>query len=290
MQLQKAQFNSFQGKNLRSCHLKLKMSNSSSSNAAEGYKQSSLSVQKVVGEKFIQTDVCPQAGDAILDLGCGTGELSAYLAELVGPEGNVVAVDPDKERLLLAQQSYGDVKNLSFVEGSASNFPGIRSQSYDIVFSNQVIHWIPDKQEVFKNMFESLKSGGKIAARYIEHLPSFVVSAYKDLNPENTERLCEMFHGELRATIEQYCSSAGFRIIKSYDLLSTQLVFQNINSLLKWIWTLTHGVFDPKLATDERLQRYYPYASRNGKPPFDFRGIKEESVTCHLIAVKQAGD
>ena len=266
------------------------MSNSSSSNAAEGYKQSSLSVQKVVGEKFIHTDVCPQAGDAILDFGCGTGELSAYLAELVGPEGKVVAVDPDKERLLLAQQSYGDVKNLSFVEGSASNFPGIRSQSYDIVFSNQVIHWIPDKQEVFKNMFESLKSGGKIAARYIEHLPSFVVSAYKDLNPENTERLCEMFHGELRATIEQYCSSAGFRIIKSYDLLSTQLVFQNINSLLKWIWTLTHGVFDAKLATDERLQRYYPYASRNGKPPFDFRGIKEESVTCHLIAVKQAGD
>ena len=173
------------------------MSNSSSSNAAEGYKQSSLSVQKVVGEKFIHTDVCPQAGDAILDFGCGTGELSAYLAELVGPEGNVVAVDPDKERLLLAQQSYGDVKNLSFVEGSASNFPGIRSQSYDIVFSNQVIHWIPDKQEVFKNMFESLKSGGKIAARYIEHLPSFVVSAYKDLNPENTERLCEMFHGQL---------------------------------------------------------------------------------------------
>jgi len=266
------------------------MSNSPSSNAAEGYKQTSLSVQKVGGEKFIQTDVCPQAGDAILDLGCGTGELSAYLAELVGPEGKVVGVDPDKERILLAQQSYVEVKNLSFVEGNASNFPGIGSQSYDIVFSNQVIHWIPDKEEVFKNMFESVKSGGKIAARYIEHLPSFVVSAYRELNPENTERLCEMFEGEERATIEQYCSSAGFRITKSYDLLSTQLVFQNIYSLLKWIWTLTHGVFDPKLATEERLQRYYPYASRNGKPPFDFRGIKEESAACHLIAVKQAGD
>ena len=266
------------------------MSNSSNSNAAEGYKQSSLYVQKVAGEMFIQTDVCPQTGDAVLDLGCGTGELSAYLAELVGPEGKVVAVDPDKERILLAQQSFSKVKNLSFVEGSASNFPGIGSHSYDIVFSNQVIHWIPDKQEVFKNMFESLKSGGKIAARYIEHLPSFVVSAYKQLNPENTERLCGMFQGEERATIEQYCSSAGFCIIKSYDLLSSQLVFQSIDSLLKWIWTLTHGVFNPKLVNEERLQKYYPYLSRNGKPPFDFRGIKEESGVCHLIAVKQAGD
>ena len=46
---------------------------------------------------FIKTDVCPRAGDIILDLGCGTGDLSAYLAELVGPNGKVVAVDPDKD-------------------------------------------------------------------------------------------------------------------------------------------------------------------------------------------------
>ena len=59
----------------------------------------------------------------------GTGDLSTYLAELVGPKGKVVAVDPDKERILLAQTSYGDVNNLSFLEGSASNFPGIASES-----------------------------------------------------------------------------------------------------------------------------------------------------------------
>ena len=51
----------------------------SSNSAAGGYKQVSFSEQKVDGETFIQTDVCPQAGDAILDLGCGTGELSAYI-------------------------------------------------------------------------------------------------------------------------------------------------------------------------------------------------------------------
>ena len=54
--------------------------------AAEGYQQASLLQQKVDGEDFIQKDVCPKAGDVILDLGCGTGELSAYLAELVGSE------------------------------------------------------------------------------------------------------------------------------------------------------------------------------------------------------------
>ena len=96
-----------------------------------------------------------------------------------------------------------------------------------------------------------------------------------------------MCHFEERAKIEKYCFSAGFQIIKSYDTLTTQLIFESIESLLKWLWSGTHGVFDPKLVTEERLQRYYPYSSRDGKPPFDFRGIREESTICRLIAVKQ---
>ena len=152
------------------------MANLFSYDAALGYKQSSLSVQKVDGQMFIETEVCPQAGDAILDLGCGTGELSAYLAELVGPQGKVVAVDPDKQQILLAQQSYSEVKNLSFVEGSASNFPGIGSQSYDIIFCNYVIHWIAGKQELFNNMFEGLKHGGKIAIQFVDYVCPFVSS------------------------------------------------------------------------------------------------------------------
>jgi len=266
------------------------MANSSSNSAAKGYKQSSLSVQKVDGEMFIQTDVCPQAGDTILDLGCGTGELSAYLAELVGPEGKVVAVDPDKERILLAQQSYDEVKNLSFVEGSASNFPGIGSESYDIIFSNHVIHWIPDKQEVFNIMFASLKRGGKLAIQYNDCFLSFEMSAYKVLNPENAPRFLEMCQFEHRAKIEEYCSTAGFHIVTSYDTFSKQLVFESIESLLNWIFSCSHGIFDPTLVTEERLQRYYPYSSRDGKQPFDFRGIKEESSVSRLIAGKQVGE
>ena len=64
-----------------------------------GYKEASKSAQRVDGKDFIQTDVLPKAGDVILDLGCGTGELSACLAELVGPEGKIIGVDPDKERI-----------------------------------------------------------------------------------------------------------------------------------------------------------------------------------------------
>ena len=136
-------------------------------------------------------------------------------------------------------------------------------------------------------MFESLKPGGKIALQYVDYICPFVSSAFKELNPENAERIYEMYHCDERPGIEQYCPSAGFRITESYDTHSTQQVFQTIDSLLNWLWSSTHGAFDPTLATEERLQRYYPYSSRDGKPPFDFRGIKEESRVCRLIAVKK---
>lgn len=44
------------------------------------------------------------AGDKVLDLGCGTGNLAVVLSELVGPEGKVVAVDPDEERIKIAKE------------------------------------------------------------------------------------------------------------------------------------------------------------------------------------------
>ena len=157
--------------------------------AAEGYQQASLLQQKVDGEDFIQKDVCPKAGDVILDLGCGTGELSAYLAELVGSEGKVIGVDPDNERIQLARESHKQVKNLSFVEGSASILPQTGLGPFDIIFSNYALHFMKNKKQVFNNMFNSLKAGGKIAISYEDCLPPFEFNAYMLMNPENGERI-----------------------------------------------------------------------------------------------------
>ena len=263
----------------------------SNSIVAEGYRQAAISVQQLDGETFIQTNVCPKDGDIILHLGCGTGELSSYLAELVGPGGKVIGVDPDNERIQLAKETHKQVKNLSFLEGSSLTFPRIGLEPCDIIFSNYALHFMKKKQQVFNNLFTCLKPGGKIAFQYISHLPPFERNAYVLLNPENADRILGMYHCEGKTKIEQYCLSAGFEITRSVQTECVELVFEYVEELLKWHWSTTHGVFDPSLVTEERLQKYLaPYTDENGKPCLDFRGMKHEMPVCQLLAIKKASE
>ena len=163
---------------------------------------------------------------------------------------------------------------------------GMASNAYDIVFCNAALHWMPEKQQVFKNMFSSLKVGGKIAIQYNDHIPPFLLNAYKELNPENVECILQMFHFEPKSRIEQYCLFAGFKIIKSYESCGVELVFETIESLLNSHWSTTHGVFDLSLVTEERLQRYLAMFGNNSCQQQKFQFGKYP--VCKLIAVKQS--
>ena len=88
------------------------------------------------------------------------------LADLVGVNGFVVAVDPDTRRLALAEARY-KASNLRFIQGCAENFP---VSEYDVIFCNHVLHWVRDRPKAFARMANSLKPGGLLACSYvIEH-------------------------------------------------------------------------------------------------------------------------
>ena len=126
------------------------------------------------------------------------------------------------------------------------------------------------------------------------HLPPAPVWAKRVhvlLNPENTDRILGMYHCEGKTKIEQYCLSAGFEITRSVQTECVELVFEYVEELLKWHWSTTHGVFDPSLVTEERLQKYLaPYTDENGTPCLDFRGMKHEMPVCQLLAIKKASE
>jgi len=258
----------------------------SDNNHAEGYQRTSGLIRHV-GKGPIQNYMRSCSGDAILDLGCGTGELSAHLAELVGQQGKVVAVDPDIGRVHVAQETHKGVKNLTFHEGSAAYFPGMSSETYDIVFSNAVLHWVPDKREAFENMFRSLRPGGKIVLSYLDHLPPMHEHVYHELNPENLDRILNTYQLKTRSDIEKMCIAAGFDIVQSYDESLADRQYESGENLCSHFWATTHGIFDPKLVTEDRLVRFCARYSSADSPVKPFKVWAEEGdFYCITIATK----
>ena len=77
----------------------------------------------------------PQPDETILDLGCGTGHLSAHIAQ---QSSHVVGLDPSAEMLQAARANYPD-GDFRAADARDFSFP----ERFDAVFTNAVLHWIP---------------------------------------------------------------------------------------------------------------------------------------------------
>lgn len=96
----------------------------------------------------------PQNGEIILDLGCGTGELTF---EIYKKTPFVTGIDSSEKMLSEAKKNYPDIEflNINALEMNYLN-------KFDKVFSNAVFHWIFEQEKFLKNIYNSLKSGGKL--------------------------------------------------------------------------------------------------------------------------------
>lgn len=101
----------------------------------------------------------PRLGERILDLGCGTGHLTAELATAVGEEGRVLGIDQSTEMVEEARAEYPD---LEFVRADAREFAAV--EDFDAVFSNAALHWISDQDAVTGSVADLLQPGGRFVA------------------------------------------------------------------------------------------------------------------------------
>ena len=103
-------------------------------------------------------------GDAVLDLGSGSGTDSFLAAIAAGPSGSVTGVDMTRAQLEKATRlaiSAG-LGNVSFREGYIER-PPVPDGTVDVVISNGVVNLSPDKQAVFRAAAAALRSGGVLA-------------------------------------------------------------------------------------------------------------------------------
>ncbi len=99
-----------------------------------------------------------QPGERILDLGSGTGHLTARIAEA---GASVIGIDASAEMVEQAKQLY---PALDFIHADASDFTF--NEPFDAVFSNATLHWVKRADEAVTSISASLKRGGRFVAEF----------------------------------------------------------------------------------------------------------------------------
>jgi trans-aconitate 2-methyltransferase len=94
----------------------------------------------------------------VVDLGCGTGELTRQLHEQLGAS-ETLGIDSSESMLAKAPSAEG----LRFERTNIESFASDRS--FDLVFSNAALHWVPDHETLFARLTSLLANGGQLAVQ-----------------------------------------------------------------------------------------------------------------------------
>lgn len=119
----------------------------------------------------------PKPGERILDVGCGTGQLTHEIAER-GAE--VLGVDASPEMIGQARQNYPRLR-FSLQDAVSMTFNG----EFDAVFSNAALHWILDAAGAADSMARALRTGGRLVLEMggrgnIRQIHAAVESAFRE--------------------------------------------------------------------------------------------------------------
>lgn len=225
-----------------------------------------------------------QAGERVLDLGCGTGYLTNEI-KLHG--GEVTGIDSSAEMIKKAQQTYPGV---NFGVADACNFQF--AEPFDAVFSNAVLHWINSEAQdaMMRSVYESLKPGGRFVAEMggrgnVAHLTAaaqqvLLQHGYVDQAAVKIWYFPAL--GEYTSRLEEQ----GFRVTYAAHFDRPTLLQDGEQGVAKWI-TMFGGYFLQGIPEDEKQEilkeitaLLEPHYNKDGKWYSDYKRLR-------FIAIKE---
>ncbi|MBN1133918.1 MAG: class I SAM-dependent methyltransferase [Methanosarcinaceae archaeon] len=164
---------------------------------------------KSKNEEIIKT-LFLEPGQYVADVGSGGGYFSLRFADLVGEDGKVYAIDTNQSFLDFVKKNAKDngMNNIVTVLAKEEKFP-VDSKKFDTIFVRNVYHHLPNRVEYFKNLRDSLKTGGRV-----------VIIEYNGSGSLNFHRM--FGHYIAKEIIEAEMSSAGYQLTEEYYFLSEQ--------------------------------------------------------------------
>jgi len=220
---------------------------------AESYLKTSEILQQKYFNMLISS-VNVQKGWNILDLGCGTGNGTIKLSNMVGPKGKVVGVDPIAQRIQLAKKR-NCRNNIEYHIGYGQNVVEFGKGRFDLVIAASVLHWnqLEEKQRIFKSVFESLKFGGIFVFNSIHNLSTMNTDTFFDLMEDKSHK--STLHSKFyTSTVAEYllmASDAGF-VESSGTKETVRINFENMDSIIELVASSIHTIGYKELLNELR--------------------------------------
>ncbi|MFC5178012.1 class I SAM-dependent methyltransferase [Nocardioides taihuensis] len=126
------------------------------------YDQSGVPFFTTIAQGLVER-LAPRPGERAADLGAGRGAATFPLAEAVGPEGRVDALDvaPGMVRLTSEAVAARGLDHVRVLHGDASD-PSLPPASYDVVASSLVLFFLPQPEDALPRWLDLLDEGGRL--------------------------------------------------------------------------------------------------------------------------------
>ena len=148
-------------------------------------------------------------GMTVCDMGCGNGFYSLKLAKLVGPRGNVLAVDiqPEMLTLLRARSEQENVTNITPVLGSVIS-PYLPHKAVDLILCVDVYHEFSHPVHMLKAMRQALAPSGRLVL--------------VEFRAEDPSVPIKRLHKMSKQQVLKELPANGYRLVDEFDGLSWQ--------------------------------------------------------------------
>lgn len=221
----------------------------------------------------------PTKGERILDLGCGTGDLTARIAA----EGaETVGYDSSPDMIAEARRKY---PHLAFEVADGHTFHG--RGDFDAVFSNAALHWMTRPKAAARNIADALRPGGRFVAEFggkgnIGRLVQAILQVFPDAH----ERVPWYFPsiGEYAQVLER----VGFRVMTAEHFDRPTPLEGGDRAIAGWmkafggafIGSLPEEEAERAVAAMERLLKPHLFDAESGQWIADYKRIR-------IVAVKE---
>ncbi len=170
---------------------------------------------ELMAKRIITQLLDPHDGQAVLDVGAGTGADTIEVARAVGPAGRVVGVDKSAEMIAEAQgRAVGSGLPVEFAVGDAQSldFP---DESFDRVRSERMLVHVPDPAAAVREMVRVTKAGGLVVLSDIDGGTIFFNSANTSLADALARRLTDgLANGWMGRRQQRYLVEAGLADVR----------------------------------------------------------------------------